>query len=221
MFLPCKTLCQHSLTRSVRTQLGSAREYLECKPAHGAYDCQAGLTRSHIAAWQRIAKSGEPAAWVFEYEQPLTPTQRLCISPCALLSFWWQSCSVMHDLACAMSAPRSHGCTHHVMSLCDVDAGTMLSFMTVSSASFQSTGSKCPRPSNSSSSGMSTGALCGITQPCTSVPVQAPGLSTPPLQVCGMCRLEAKAWLHYLAPSAREFLASREVLQVSQIAETL
>ena len=62
-------------------QLGSAREYLECKPAHGAYDCQAGLTRSHIEAWKRLAKSGEPAAWIFEYEQP------------PLLSLWTLSVS--------------------------------------------------------------------------------------------------------------------------------
>ena len=54
-------------------QLGDAREYLECKPAHTAYDCQAGLTRSHIKAWQRLAESGEAAAWIFECEQPLTP----------------------------------------------------------------------------------------------------------------------------------------------------
>lgn len=52
----------------MRMQLGSGRDYLECKPAHGAYDCQAGLTRSHIEAWKRLAKSGEPAAWIFEYE---------------------------------------------------------------------------------------------------------------------------------------------------------
>ena len=39
---------------------------MECKPAITAYDCQAGLTRAHIDAWKRIAKSGEPTAWVFE-----------------------------------------------------------------------------------------------------------------------------------------------------------
>lgn len=49
-------------------QLGDLWEYLECKPASTAYDCQAGLTRSHIEAWRRLAKSGEPAAWIFEYE---------------------------------------------------------------------------------------------------------------------------------------------------------
>lgn len=61
----------------VRMQLGSAREYLECKPARGAYDCQAGLTRSHIEAWKRLAKSGEPAAWIFEYEQAFSSTWTL------------------------------------------------------------------------------------------------------------------------------------------------
>ena len=47
-------------------QLGDDSEYLECKPATTAYDCQAGLTRSHIDAWTRLAQSGESAAWIFE-----------------------------------------------------------------------------------------------------------------------------------------------------------
>ena len=47
-------------------QLGDAGEFLECKPATTAYDCQAGLTRSHIDAWTRLAQSGESAAWIFE-----------------------------------------------------------------------------------------------------------------------------------------------------------
>ena len=57
----CLTLCA-----VYPMQLGVAGEYLECKPATTAYDCQAGLTRSHIDAWTRLAQSGEPAAWIFE-----------------------------------------------------------------------------------------------------------------------------------------------------------
>ena len=47
-------------------QVGDLDTYSECLPAGSAVDCQAGLTLSHMAAWQALATSGELAAWVFE-----------------------------------------------------------------------------------------------------------------------------------------------------------
>ena len=48
-------------------QVGSLEEYSECLPAGSATDCQAGLTLSHMKAWQALAHSADDAAWVFEY----------------------------------------------------------------------------------------------------------------------------------------------------------
>ena len=48
-------------------QVGSLEEFSECLPAGSATDCQAGLTLSHMKAWQALAHSAEYAAWVFEY----------------------------------------------------------------------------------------------------------------------------------------------------------
>ncbi|KAK9918814.1 hypothetical protein WJX75_007171 [Coccomyxa subellipsoidea] len=50
----------------VSDQVGNLKDFMECRPANGAYDCQAGITMGHIKARKALASSGEQAAWIFE-----------------------------------------------------------------------------------------------------------------------------------------------------------